>query len=61
MSDGVWMDIILVAVVLPGVTEAGAKLTIAPVGNPVAVRTTGLLKGPPDDVAVMLNCAFVPG
>lgn len=45
----------------PGVTLAGAKLAVAPAGNPLIVNPTGLLNVPPLDATVTLNVVDPPG
>ncbi len=45
---------------LPGDTEAGAKLAVAPVGRPVAVNETVPAKVPPVAVTTRLYCAALP-
>jgi len=50
----VWMARVLVAPALPGVTTAGVKVAVAPVGSPVVVRVTGRLKLPEVDCHVDL-------
>ena len=46
VSEAVWIVSTLVADSLPGVTEAGANVAVAPVGKPVALSVTALLKSP---------------
>lgn len=46
MSDAVWMVSTLPELSPPGVTEAGVKVAVAPVGNPVALSATVPLKSP---------------
>src|SRR5262249_36994611 len=48
------------AVPVPGVTDAGEKLHVAFVGNPVQLRLIGLGKFPPSAVAVTLYEAVEP-
>jgi hypothetical protein len=46
---------------LPGVTEAGVNVAMAPAGSPLAMRATALENVPFCAVAVMVNCAVPPG
>jgi hypothetical protein len=59
-SRGVWMVMMLVADPLPGVTATGAKLTVAPLGSPVALSDTRLAKVPPLAATTRLYCAALP-
>jgi hypothetical protein len=45
----------------PGVTDAGVKLPMAPVGSPLAERLTALENVPFCEVAMIVNCAVPPG
>jgi hypothetical protein len=57
----VWMVRVEVADVLPGVTDAGEKVAVAPVGSPMAASVTGLEKAPFCAATVIVNCALDPG
>jgi hypothetical protein len=45
----------------PGVAVCGEKVTVAPGGNPAAVRATGKLNGPSNGVSAKLKVAALPG
>jgi hypothetical protein len=47
--------------VLPGVTDAGEKLPVAPVGRPVADNATAFEKVPFCAATVMVYMAVPPG
>lgn len=49
-----------VAAELPGVSEAGEKVAVAPVGKPVAEKVTGFEYAPFCGVTVMEYCAEPP-
>lgn len=57
----VWMVNCAVAAELPGVSEAGEKVAVAPVGRPVAEKVTGFEYAPFCGVTVMEYCAEPPG
>jgi hypothetical protein len=56
----VWMVICVVADELPGVTELGANVAVAPVGRPLAAKVIEPGKVPFCAVAVMVYCADPP-
>jgi hypothetical protein len=47
--------------VLPGTTEAGENIAVAPLGSPLAERATVPEKVPFCAVAMMVYCADAPG
>ena len=57
----VWMVNCEVADELPGLTDAGKKVAVAPVGSPLAVRVTVPEKVPFCALMVIENCAVPPG
>ena len=50
----VWIVIVELAVVEPGVTLDGVKVAVAPDGGPETVKTTGLVKAPPCGLTLMV-------
>jgi hypothetical protein len=50
----VWTVIVAVAPALPGVTDAGEKVNVAPGGSPVAVRAMGCVKAPAEVEATLI-------
>jgi hypothetical protein len=59
--DAVWMLRMLVAPALPGVTEAGENVPLAPAGRPVTLSDTAPVKVPPSEETWMLKFAAPPG
>jgi hypothetical protein len=51
---------VVVALLAPGVTDAGEKFTVAPGGSPVASRATGRVKVPFTDATVTVKRATAP-
>ena len=60
IAAAVWIVAVVFALLLPGVTETGEKVTVAPEGSPVAEKVTGLLKSPFIGVTVMVYCTLPP-
>jgi hypothetical protein len=56
----VWMVSVDVAGELPGVTEEGVKVAVAPVGNPLAESVTGVEYDPLTGVTEMAKLAVPP-
>jgi hypothetical protein len=56
----VWIVRTELAAPLPGITDEGEKLAVAPAGSPDAVRLTELLYGPPDADTLIWNTAEPP-
>jgi len=57
----VWMVSVELADVLPGVTEAGEKLAVAPVGSPLTAKVTAFENVPFCGVTAMVYVAEPPG
>jgi hypothetical protein len=55
------MESVLLAPLAPGVTDAGEKLTVKPLGRPVAVSWMALSKSPPMPAVLMVKFATEPG
>jgi hypothetical protein len=60
-AEGSWMVSCVVAEELPGVTELGWKLAVAPVGKLLAEKLTGLVYEPFCAVTVMVYLAEPAG
>jgi hypothetical protein len=59
-SEAVWIVSTLPSLSPPGVTDAGANVAVALVGNPAALSATALLKSPFTEPTVTRYVASAP-
>jgi len=60
VSEAVWIVSTLPSLSPPGVNDAGVNIAVAPVGNPVALSATTLLKSPFTEPTVTWYVATPP-